>query len=222
MTDMERQMSRRGALVLAAAGLAAARAAPARPDARDVAFAVWRNGRRIGRHSVRFSGGGADFTATIEAIFAVSLGPIPLVRYRHQATETWRGGDFAQIASHTVTNGRQESLLARRTAAGVSVSTAAGERRLAAEALPLTHWNPRALSGPLFNPETGETMLERVSREADQAARLADGRTVVATRYDLVGDADLADWYDLAGRWAALSAKARDGSTVEYRRIFPT
>lgn len=203
-------------MVLTAAGLMAAAPPPARTP---LVFEVWRGRSRIGRHTVSFSGGPEDFSIAIEAVMNVGLGPISLFRYHHQALETWRGGVFSELTSRTTTNGRREQLSALNTPAGVAVKTLRGERLLPASSLPLTHWNPHALTAPLFNPETGEAMRERVTRQAGQTARLADGRAIPATRYALSGDADLSDWYDAGGAWAALLAKAKDGSMIDYRRV---
>jgi hypothetical protein len=48
---------------------------------------------------------------------------------------------------------------------------------------------------------------------------LADGRQVAATRYSLMGEATLDDWYDDQGVWAGQRARAEDGSILDYRRI---
>ncbi|HEV7158411.1 MAG TPA: DUF6134 family protein [Caulobacteraceae bacterium] len=213
---MSAEITRRGAMVLTAAGLMAAAPAAARPP---LTFEVWRGRSRIGRHTVSFSGAAGDFSVSIEAVMSVGLGPITLFRYHHQALETWRGGAFTELVSHTLTNGRREQLSALRTPAGVAVNTLAGAHLLPAASLPLTHWNPHTLTAPLFNPETGEAMRESVIRQAGQSARLANGRAIPATRYTLSGDAELSDWYDLAGAWAALRAKASDGSVIDYRRV---
>lgn len=203
------------ALGLAAAGLGAQAGPPAQ---RRLVFEVWRGKRDIGRHCVTFSGGQTDFVVAMEADMALSLGPVTIFRYRHQATETWRGGRFAGLTSQTTTNGKREEVTAMRAPEGVVVRTAAGPRTLSPLALPLTHWNERALSGPLFNPQTGAAMRESVTRQAGQILPLAGARSVVATRYALMGDANIVDWYDANGVWTALRGKVGDGSFIDYRR----
>jgi len=201
----------------ASASLGAARAQSSRPNGRLV-FAVWRNNSNIGRHSLTFSGGEQDFAVAIDAVMAVSLGPVPLFKYHHQATETWRGGQFVELQSHTTSNGKLESVSAVRGPDGVTIRTGAGVHAMPAAAMPLTHWNPRALQGPLFNPQTGAAMHESVSRQSGQTARMGDGRMAPATRYTLAGDAQIVDWYDANGTWVALRGKAPDGSFLDYRR----
>jgi hypothetical protein len=201
----------------ASASLGAAHAQSVKPNGRLV-FAVWRNNSNIGRHSLAFSGGDQDFVVAIDAVMAVSLGRVPLFKYHHQATETWRGGQFAELQSHTISNGKQEHISAVRGPDGVTIRTDAGVHAMPASAMPLTHWNPHALQGPLFNPQSGAVVHESVSRQSGQTARMGDGRLVPATRYTLSGDAQIVDWYDIGGVWIALRGKAPDGSFLDYRR----
>ncbi len=181
-------------------------------------FEIWRNGDRIGTHRVDFEGGAQDFTAHIDAQMLVKFGPIPVFRYRHQAQETWRGGQFQQLQSHSTTNGSTLQLNADRTASGVSI---VGKHALTApaDAHPLTHWNAAVLAGPLFNPQTGALVHDQVARAAGSSVKLADGRSVEATRYSLTGQAEITDWYDARNAWTALRAKAPDGSFIDYRRV---
>ena len=188
------------------------------PPRTSVAFEIWRKDERIGTHRVDFQGAGQDFTAHIDAQMLVKFGPIPVFRYHHQAEETWRDGQFQALQSHTTANGAVQTLNAERTAAGVAIS---GKHSLTAPASahPLTHWNPQVLEGPLFNPQTGSMVRDQVARSAGASVKLANGRSVEATRYVLTGQADITDWYDGKGAWTALHAKAPDGSFIDYRRV---
>jgi hypothetical protein len=186
---------------------------------RRLTFSVWRDAQQIGRHSLVFRGDARDFQVEIDATMAVRLGPLTLFQYHHQATEVWRGGAFAALTSRSVTNGRREQVSATASSGGVTVGTLGGERELAANTLPLTHWNARALAGPLFNPQTGALMRESITRRAGQVLRKPDGRSLISTAYVLSGDAEITDWYDANGVWVALRAKAPDGSVIDYRQV---
>ena len=216
--ELTRRLLLAGAM--ATSSLMTARALPPRaPGDRLLVFEVWRNRHLIGHHSVSFQGGDEDFLVSIEATMAVTLGPISLFKYHHQASETWRGGRFAGLRSHTVTNGKTEQVTAIRTPDAVVVKTQVATRTFASATLPLTHWNRHALEGPLFNPQTGAPMREKVSRQDGQVVRTAAGTPSPATRYSLSGDAEIVDWYDPGGAWFALQAKVRDGSSIDYRRL---
>jgi hypothetical protein len=206
------------AAAFAAAAAPAAWAQALRPDGRLV-FSVARNGRTIGRHSLVFSGGAEDFSVAIDAAFRVGLGPLSLFDYRLLATETWRGGRFAALQSHTITNGKRDQVSAVRRPGGVAIQTLSASHTLPPEAMPLTHWSQRAFDGPIFNPQTGALMRETVARAPGQTLRVADGRSLSATRYALTGEAEITDWYDEAGVWVSLRAKAQDGSVVDYHRL---
>ena len=201
---------------LAGAGRLLAKGAPVR---RPLAFEIWRNGQKIGSHSVSFRGDDDDFVVGVQAEMLVKFGPVPVFRYHHQASETWRGGKFVSFETHTVSNGRKEHVSASRSADSVAVITSEGRLIQApANAHPLTHWNAAVLEGPVFNPQTGLLTHEQVVRSPGESVRLADGQSIPATRYSLTGDADISDWYDADNVWTALRAKAPDGSYIDYRR----
>ena len=207
--------------VVLALGLSAAAARSwAAPVRRSVAFQVWRGGTQIGEHAVTVTAAGDRLVAAIAAHMRVKLGPVPVFNYRHEATETWDGERFVSLASRSVSNGKVETVDARRADASVTIARSAG-RPLAAPAacLPLTHWNRDALHGPLFNPQTGAVVRCTVTRRGVETVRYADGRSGFASGFTIAGDADIVDWYDDAGAWAALRARAPDGSTLEYRRV---
>lgn len=218
MIEWTRRLVIGGTAALACAPALGALADALQAARRDVVFDVWRNGARIGTHRVSFRDGDRDFVASIDAQFLVKLGPIPLFHYHHQAQETWRGGQFAALQSHTDSNGKQEHVSAVSTAGGVAIVTGNGRLTAPAGAHPLTHWNPAVLEGPLFNPQTGAPLShEVVTRSEGQSLRLPDGRVARATRYTLTGDGVVIDWY-VDGAWAALRGKLKDGSWLDYRR----
>ncbi len=194
--------------------------AQVRAPRRDMRFEVWRHGQQIGLHSVAFSGDDRNFSAAIHAEMLVKLGPIPVFRYTHQAQEIWRDGQFAEFESHTVSNGRREQVHAIHAPDGVTIATGAGQKlQAAARTHPLTHWNQAVLDGPLFNPQTGALLHIAVSQSAVANAQPAPGHPPCTACYLLRGDAEIIEWYDADGTWAALRGKAPDGSYIEYRRI---
>jgi hypothetical protein len=187
----------------------------------SVAFQVWRNNQQIGEHAVRVSGAGGDVTAVIDAHFVVSIGPIPVFHYHHAATEVWRDGRFASLDAHTVSNGRVETVRATRQPDGVAIAVGSKAPVMAAaNASPLTHWNMKALAGPMFNPQTGKLMpREQVQPLGSRPVTLAGGRVIDARAFALTGEAQITDWYDASDAWTGLRAKVMDGSFVDYRRI---
>ncbi|HZZ30413.1 MAG TPA: DUF6134 family protein [Phenylobacterium sp.] len=174
---------------------------------RNLTFAVFRNGSKIGEHQVSFAGDGPALTATTDALMTVKLGPVPVFKYHHHAVETRADGVFASLETSTSSNGKAERVEAERTGAGVHVDCTYGKALLAADANPLTHWNPQIFGGPpLFNPQTGKILKVRTAK-------------VTANHVTIRGEAEIDDFYDDAGAWQSLTGKLDDGSHVEYRRV---
>jgi hypothetical protein len=194
----------------------ALRAAPA---GGRLAFAVYRNGTQIGEHRMSFVGDPGAQVITTDVAMTVKLGPVPIYRYRHRAVERWAGGSFAALESATDGNGKRQSVNATRTASAVMIETTKGEITAPANALPLTHWNPQAMAGPLFNPQEGKMLHVTAARGGRETIVLADGRSVQATCWSLRGEAEIDDFYDPSGTWVGLRGKLADHSRVEYRRL---
>jgi hypothetical protein len=215
MTD---QLSRR-ALILAGSAWAAAPAAfAAIPGGGRLAFQVVRKGKVIGQHVLTFQGGPDDLTVEARVAMNVALGPVTVFAYKHHMVERSKGGVFVSMESDSTTNGKREKVSAGKAGGVVRIKTLSKSFDAPANAAPLTHWNQKSLSGPLFNPQTGAIMRLSASRRGFEPVQVA-GKTVQATRWSLSGEESMDDWYDGSGVWSALKAKAKDGSLVEYRRI---
>ena len=174
---------------------------------RSLTFAVFRNGTKIGEHHVSFSGEGATLVAATEATMTVKIGPVPVFKYHHHAVEHRTDGAFASLETSTNSNGKAEHVEAERTGAGVRIDCSYGKATLAADANPMTHWNPQVFGGPpLFNPQTGKILKVRT-------AKLTPGHVTIR------GEAEIDDFYDEAGAWQSLTGKLDDGSHMEYRRV---
>jgi hypothetical protein len=178
-----------------------------RAASRNLTFAVFRNGTRIGEHQVSFAGDGATLTATTDAVMVVKLGPVPVFKYHHHAVERRTDGAFASLETATTTNGKAERVAAERAGGEVRVDCSYGKTTLSADANPLTHWNPQIFGGPpLFNPQTGKILKVRTAK-------------VTSSHVTIRGEAEIDDFYDDAGAWQSLTGKLDDGSKVEYRRV---
>lgn len=212
-------LTRRGLIVVGASALAAPGAFAAAPANGRLAFAVFRGQDKVGEHVMRFNRGGSGLTVSTEVEMRVKLGPIPVFRYAHTATERWLDDSFVSLTTRTETNGKVEQVKAEASRAGVAIEGPAGRLTAPASAVPLTHWNAAALSGPLFNPQLGKIMKVRTARVGRERVELADGGSIPATRWTIRGEAEIDNWYDAAGAWAGLRGKLEDGSTMIYRRL---
>jgi hypothetical protein len=173
---------------------------------KNLAFAVFRNGSKIGEHHVSFSGDDAGLTAVTDAIMVVKIGPIPVFRYHHHAVEKHAAGVFATLETNTITNGKDERVEAERAGGCIRVDCSYGKTTFAADTNPLNHWNEQIFAGPVFNPQTGKIMKVRTVK-------------VGPGHWTIRGEAQIDDYYDEAGVWQSLTGKLDDGSKVEYRRL---
>lgn len=210
--------SRRTLLAAGLLALAPAHGLAAAPRGGKLSFVVSRNGVTIGEHHMSFSGEAASPRVVTEVDLLVKLGPVPVFRYRHTAEERWTAGRFASLETRTDANGRSRRVLAQRSGAGVLIETDRGKITAPADAAPLTHWNTAAFGDRLFNPQEGKLLRISAKRGDQEIVMAANGATVRATRWSLRGEAEIDNWYDAAGAWAALRGKLPDGSTMEYRR----
>ncbi|MDP1873276.1 DUF6134 family protein [Phenylobacterium sp.] len=212
-------LSRRSLLGASLGALVAPGALAAVPSNGRLAFAVFRGKDKVGEHLMRFTRSGGVTTVSTEVEMRVRLGPIPVFRYAHTATERWRGDSFASLTTRTETNGKVEQVEAEASASGVAIEGPGGRLAAPASAAPLTHWNTAAFARPLFNPQLGKLMRIRATRVGADSVQLANGQSVPATRWTLRGEAEIDNWYDSTGAWAGLRGKLEDGSTMIYRRI---
>lgn len=207
--------------LLLAAGALAAVPAPvlaAPPPSRRLAFTVLRNGERIGEHRMTFSGDVASPTVSTEVDMTVKLGGVTVYRYRHTAREVWADGRFESLESVTDATAGDRKVSARRTPSGVLIRTGRREVLAPAGTSPLTHWNPRVLTGRLFNPQEGDLVRITAAPKGVRPVILADGRSIEAQVWSLRGEAEIDNWYDRAGVWTGLKGRLKDGSVIEYRR----
>ena len=182
-------------------------------------FDVTRNGSRIGEHAVLLSRSGPAVQAEVSVEIAVGFGPITLYRYKHTVREEWHDNQFQWMEARTNDDGTPYQVRAERTAKGVVVRRDGGDETImAAETIPLTHWNVSCLRAPLFNPQTGQILNMAVYSRDVEMIDLGGERMTRARRYSLVGEETLDTWYDDRNVWTALRSAGRDGSIISYRR----
>jgi hypothetical protein len=179
----------------------AALAAPGKLD-----FQVFRNGTKVGEHVVTFSGDDNARTASTNVVMTVKIGPVPVFKYTHQATERWVGGKWVSVDTVTNSNGKVQKVSAKAMPGFVQIEGPAGLIKGPADALPLSHWNQANFGKPLFNQQEGKLLKVKCTQ-------VAPGHWAVR------GDAEIDDFYDSAGAWMALKGKLEDGSTMEYKRV---
>jgi hypothetical protein len=187
---------------------------------RKLSFVVLRNGDKIGEQAMSFDEAGGELTARTACELMVKLGPIPVYRYRHEATEHWSQDRFVSLQTQTNDNGKLIRVSAERDGDRIQIAPAGGAPLTAPpQTLPFTHWNRKISGAPVFNPQDGKLLREVAEGPTPGMVKLASGASIAASKVVFRGDAQIEDWYDEAGVWTGLVGRLKDGSTVEYRRL---
>jgi len=212
-----RSTTRRATILGMASGLTAgARAATATEP--TLSFRVLRNDSQIGTHVLTFATTDGLRTIRVATDIRVGLGPVTFYRYTHRAEERWRDGLFVGLDAETNDDGTIGRTMIRREGTSlIAEGREAPAYQPPPEALPMTHWNRKALDGPLISTQSGRLLRPVVTRLGPSSVATAKG-DITADRFSLRGDPDLDTWYDQAGTWAGMQLTARDGSTIRYQR----
>jgi len=197
-------------------------------------FAAFRNGERIGTHTLTFQQNGDKRIVTTSIDFAVKALGLTMYRYMHRGQEVWSGNTFESISTQTDDNGTKYAVKARQEAGGVSVVRDGGgapkmsandvgfqqgsvqQETLPASTMPSTHWNLNQVKqSAMLNSQNGALARIQITAKGRETIKTANG-TLEATRYSYSGDVLMDQWFDDRGRWIKASFKASDGSTIEY------
>ncbi len=181
----------------------------AAPPPADYRWRVMRNGTEIGSHTVSFSLRGAELLAVSDVSVVPRVLGVVVYRFEHRYTEVTRAGRFVSVRSRQNRNGSIVDVSAEAGPGGVSIRGPEGMLTLAANAAPLSWWEPARFGGAalIFGTTTGRLMELRWTRAA-----LPGG----GTRWRCQGEVDATLDYSADGRWVGYSVIGDDGSTVSY------
>lgn len=207
------------------AGIGAASAAP--PPDPDLpydgalAFDVFRNGSPIGRHRLSFARSGenaGDLTVRVDIDLVVTFARIPIYRYRHRNTETWRGGDLVSVTTETDDDGTAHFVEAARNRRAVEIESSTGFYQAPLDIIPTSYWDRRIVARTLLlNTQNGKLLRVDVTPLGEE--RVSVGKmSRAAQRYRVAGDLRLDLWYDDSDELVKLSFTDRTGSDIVYER----
>jgi hypothetical protein len=179
-------------------------------------FSILHDGTEIGRHSVTYRQIGDTLHVDIAIDIEIRVLFIPVFRYRHRNSETWRGGRLISMRTETDDNGTAYWVEARATDDGLAVETPETRYLAPADTMPTSYWSKDTTGkATLLDTQRGRLVEVSVSPEGIQQIATSDG-TVEAKRYDMAGDLELSLWYTPAGRWVKTAFSVR-GADIEYR-----
>jgi len=218
---------RAGALALLAATAAGRTTAAeaAAPPTGEWNFRASLDGKPIGQHrfSVAANAGaqGDERKVLSEASFAVKFLGITAYRYRHTATEQWRGDCLTALASTTDDDGKASSVSTEADGDTLSVKTGTTAQSLKGCVMSFAYWNPAIQTQTqLLNAQTGKAEAVQVSRVGSVGSGSVEvrGRAVAATQFRITGAAQPIDvWYSAQGEWIGLDSLVAGGRKLSYR-----
>lgn len=219
----------------ASASGAAATPTPRVTDARPTASASWDfdvrlDGKPIGTHRFVVEGEPGARTVRSLARFDVKLLGLTVFRYRHEASERWRGDCLQTIQSRTDDDGKPVEVNKTFNVRGPSTASASASAVAETDCLmSYAYWHPALVRQQrLLNPQTGEVDEVRIERLPDASLAVA-GREVEAMRWRLTATPPAAAgkpaqrqqltlWRDRSdGRWIGLDAVVKGGRVLSYR-----
>jgi hypothetical protein len=184
-------------------------------------FRVLLDDAPIGEHRFALaSTAGGERQLVSEASFAVKLLGVTVYRYRHSATETWRGDCLRRLRSTTDDDGTPEKVDAEPAGddGALAVTTPKGTRLVDGCVMSFAYWNP-GIRGQerLLNAQSGKLEAVRVSRAGSGTVDVR-GQQMAATRWRIATEAQPIDvWYSPQGEWLGLDSIVSGNRKLSYR-----
>lgn len=182
-----------------------------------IEFDVFRDGKKVGKHSVRFEetpSGKLKVTARLD--LRVTFLGIPVYDYAYHSIAQWRKGRLVGLAVKIDDDGEKSAVSASMQGEDLVVVGPKGKMIIPYAIFPTNHWNAVVLSrGRVLNTLSGEISQVKISKQGSEKIR-AEGRLIEATKYQYAGDIDTSVWYDDKGRWVKMRFPAKSGSVIDY------
>ncbi|MBV8501935.1 MAG: hypothetical protein JO006_09470 [Paucibacter sp.] len=178
---------------------------PAAAQAEDHwGFEAMLAGHSIGVHRFVVAGPPDARIVDSRAQFTVRVLGIPVYRYRHEASEQWRGECLRELRSDTDDNGARQHVAQRYEADCL---------------MGFAYWNPHLVTqARLIDPQTGRIEAARFEPVADRPIQVRTQQVVAHGWRLIAGDQRIIVWYAAdSGRWIGLDAETSDGQLLTYR-----
>jgi hypothetical protein len=218
---MVARMRLAAAAMLAALAWAVGAAASApMPLPKNAAFAIWREGSRIGTMRIDYRRDGDTLVAETRLDVEVKILFVVAYRYAQRRTEIFRGNDLLSYRVETDDNGTKKAAAARLDGDTIRTDGPRGTASARADALPASFWHPASVRREhLIDVDTCAPLSVAVADEGEETIEAAGGQ-VRARRWTVRGDLERTVWYAVDdGEWLKMSFAARDGSTIVYQRL---
>jgi hypothetical protein len=197
-------------------------AAAAMPETKALQFAILRHGKEIGVHQVVVREEGARQTAEVKTRITITIGRIPVYRYRHDSVEHWRNGRIQTLESSTDDGGDAETLSVHRQRQFLHVAVNGKTPvKVDGTVFPSSHWHPSTpRQTQFFDTRTGEIYTASFGRrKLEPLSGLVPGGK--AFPYRMTGDREAIIWYTKDREWAGLRL-VKAGAPVVFQRTAVT
>lgn len=212
---------------LAVAAVCAAFAMPqvgyacARSDAKPITakntYDVFRNGDKIGRHTITFEKSGDRLDVTSKTFMQVKVLFVSAFKYEYDSQEHWCGGAMQSV--YTKTNNNGKDILTEGSVDGdqfrMNVSKEGVESQSVSPVplFPTNHWNKVVLKQEaLFDTIKGS--LFDITVKPNNAELHPD---LDQDRYDVSGTYDYVTYYDKAGHWQGMAFQRGEKNFIEFK-----
>ncbi len=185
---------------------------------KEIAFDVFREGEKVGRHNVAFSRTSSrDLSVVTRFELQITFLTIPFYEFRYHSSAVWRNGRLTTLVAQIDDDGEKSTVRAVTNDQGVRITGPKGQQESITFLYPTNHWNAGVLSqSRVLNTLDGKISRVQISEVGRERIR-AEGAWVQATRYQYSGDIDTTVWYDDAGRWLKMRFTAKNGSVIDYQ-----
>ena len=193
----------------------------------SVHFAVFRNGKPVGEHSVSFSKQEDMLEVIVESNLAVRYLGITMYKYAYTAIEKWRGSQLVSVESTIRENKKPpKRILAQHANQLLQIARNGKVKTAPRVRFPSNHWHPGVLQQKrvyhTLHAKVHTVKIARVGTETIElpgSADLKKTNQISTTRYRYEGGFDADVWYDEKLRWVRLTFNADDGSEIDYRCV---
>jgi len=180
-----------------------------------VAFDIYMNGARVGRHEVAVTQEGERAVARVRIDMAGRVGPFSFT-YAHRCTETARAARVETLACEDREGRRVRTVTARASGEALQVLVDGRASSASAGLLPATWWRVQTVGAPqLLDTRNGRVLPVRIAALGTETVATPSGPRP-ATRYHLEGSTRADLWYDSEGHWVKMAFRLR-GQSFDYR-----
>lgn len=182
----------------------------------QIYFDVFREGDKVGYHSVKFFKGDGSITVRIEFSIEIDFLFLTAYQFKYLSEAKWIEGQLDYLKASVDDDGEKFKVIANRQDQLIYVVGTNKTFNTAAPIFPTNHWNSGVLTQTnVLNTLTGLLNKVLIVPQGIETIPTESG-LIKAKRYTYTGDLDNEVWYDNEGRWVKMRFKASDGSIIDY------